>query len=399
MTDELERIAALPPEALSGGLAADRRPRVLVVGPMPPTKGGVTTFMLNLMASYLDDEFEFVAFTTSRPPKRNVIDNCGYGAILRGGPRRILVGILVTLWHLLSFPFAVIRGRIDLVQIQASDYQVFWESVLYAIAARILGRPVLFRIGGAFDVFYAESPRLVRRWIAVALRLPQCVIAQSAFGSRCIRQAGRRGPLVILPNWSPEANIVEVCRPPSANPCFLFIAGTEARRKGIEEVLAAAERLDRIGCPAQFHLLAMTPSLVERVNALGLGNIRAIEGPALHGRVLELMRQSDVFLLPSHGEGFPNSLIEAMAAGMASIVTPVGAVPEIVADGGALTIPIGDATALAESIDRLARDPELRQKLGREARNILRARFTEGAALPPLADAYRSLIRRQAVKA
>jgi glycosyltransferase involved in cell wall biosynthesis len=398
MIGELQGVAGLPPQALSGGLATVRRPRVLVVGPMPPTKGGVTTFMLNLMASHLSDEFEFVAFTTSRPPKRNVIDNWGYGAVLRGGPRRILIGILVTLWHLLSFPFAVIRGRIDLVQIQASDYHVFWESVLYAIVARILGRPVLFRIGGAFDIFYAESPPLIRRWIAAALRLPQCVIAQSDFASGCIRRAGRNGPLVVLPNWSPEADIGEDCRAPSAKTTFLFIAGSEARRKGIEVVLAAAKRLDGSDCPAQFHLLAMTPSLVERVNALGLGNIRAIEGPASHSRVLELMRQTDVFLLPSHGEGFPNALIEAMAAGMASIVTPVGAVPEIVADGGALTVPIGDAMTLADAIDRLARDPELRRRLGREARSILLTRYTEAAALPPLADAYRSLLRREAVK-
>src|SRR5579871_5386650 len=342
MTDRAEGIASSRQGALSSSLAAERRPRVLIVGFMPPTKGGVTTFMLNLMASHLKGEFEFVPFSTSRPPKRDVMDNCGYGALLRGGPRRILTGILVTLWHLLSFPFVVIRDRIDLVQIQASDYFVFWESILYAIMARMLGRPVLLRLGGAFDVFHAGSSPAIRRWIAASLRLPQCVIAQSGFASRFIRQAGRGGPIVILPNWSPDANIAEVSRPRSDNPGFLFIAGSEARRKGIEEILAAARLLEQGGSPARFHLLAMTPSLIERVNALGLSNIRTIEGPVPQSRVLEAMRQNDVFLLPSHGEGFPNSLLEAMAAGMPSIVTPVGAVPEIVADGSALTIPAGD---------------------------------------------------------
>ena len=399
MTDRAERVTALPQAARSGARAASRRPRVLLVGFMPPTKGGVTTFMLNLMGSHLNGEFEFVPFTTSRPPKRDVMDNCGYGALLRGGPRRILAGILVTLWHLLTFPFVVIRDRIDLVQIQASDYFVFWESVLYAIVARMLGRPVLLRLGGAFDVFHAGSPPMVQRWIAAALSLPQGVIAQSGFACGFIRNAGRRGPVVILPNWSPDANIAEVFRQPTDNPGFLFIAGSEARRKGIEEILEAAARLDRSGSPARFHLLAMTPSLIERVNALGLANIRAIEGPVPQGRVLEAMRQNDVFLLPSHGEGFPNSLLEAMAAGMPSIVTPVGAVPEIVADGSALTIPVGDAGALAHAIDRLARDPELREKLGREALKSLRARYTEASALPPLAEAYRSLLGGKAAMA
>jgi glycosyltransferase involved in cell wall biosynthesis len=179
-------------------------------------------------------------------------------------------------------------------------------------------------------------------------------------------------------------------------PVFLFVAGTEARRKGVEQVLVAAENLQRSGSPARFHFLAMTPTLVERTTALGLANVRAIEGPASHGHVLELMRTADVFLLPSHGEGFPNALIEAMTAGMAAIVTPVGAVPEIVADGGALTVPIGDAEALAVGIDRLARDGTLRARLGREARAAVLARYTEARALPPLAEAYRILVRGQA---
>jgi glycosyltransferase involved in cell wall biosynthesis len=377
---------------------ARERPRILLVGPMPPTKGGVTTFMLNLMASYLRREFEFIAFTTSRPPKRNVIDNWGYGAVLRGGPKRILIGILITLWHQLKFPFVVIGRRIDLVQIQASDYHVFWEAALYAAMARLLGRPVLFRLGGAFDIFHRDSPRAIRRLISAVLNLPQCVIAQSAFASDCIRRAGRRGPIVVLPNWSQDANNIEVLRVATASAGFLFIAGTEARRKGIEEVLSAAQVLQQSRSPAHFHFLAMTPALMERAKSLGLANIRAIEGPAAHGRVLELMRSTDVFLLPSHGEGFPNSLIEAMTAGMASIVTPVGAVPEIVADGGAFTIPIGDAKALAAAIDRLARDGELRQKLGREARDTVLARYTEAASLPVLAKAYESLLRHDAAK-
>jgi glycosyltransferase involved in cell wall biosynthesis len=85
--------------------------------------------------------------------------------------------------------------------------------------------------------------------------------------------------------------------------------------------------------------------------------------------------------------------------GMPSIVTPVGAVPEIVADGSALTIPAGDAAALAQAIDRLARDPNLREKLGCEAIKSLRARYTETTALLPLAEAYRSLLGGKAVTA
>ena len=365
------------------------RPRVLLVGPMPPTKGGVTTFMLNLMASPLAAEITFIPFTTSRPPKTNVTENWGYGAMLRGGPRRIVTGVLVTAWHLASFPFAILRQRVDLVQIQASDYQVFWEAALYAVMARLLRRPVLFRIGGAFDVFWGNASGLERRLIAAVLRLPACVIAQSAFARDVIRRAGRAGEIVLLPNWShtlPASPRSEG----DAVPTCLFIAGLEARRKGVEEVLAAIELLHRRGVAVGLHIVAATPALLQRVAALGIAGLTA-EGPADHARVLALMRRHGIFLLPSHGEGFPNSLVEAMAAGMACIASPVGAVPEMAHGGGVVLVMAGDPVALADAVARLAETASVRNELGDQARRTVALRYTAQAALPALAATYRRL--------
>jgi glycosyltransferase involved in cell wall biosynthesis len=350
--------------------------------------------MLNLMASYLNEQFAFVPYTTTRAPKRDVIDNWGYGAVLRGGPVRIFQGILLTIGRFIAFPYFVTRHRIDLVQIQASDYQVFWEGVVYAILGRVFGRAVLLRLGGSFDLFHGGSSRLVQHWIAAALRIPQCIIAQSEFAYRYIRLAGRTGKIIVLPNWIRDANLPAPVKTDSPGPLCLFIASNEAQRKGVAEVVEAMRLLDASGSPVKFHLVAMTPSLVARVDALHLHNIHAVEGPVEHRRVFELMRKTEVFLLPSRGEGFPNSLVEAMAAGMASVVTPVGAVPEMVADGGALVIPVGDAGALCSTIERLAADPELRRRLGEEAQQAVRARYTPPSALPPLADAYRRLLEQ-----
>ena len=365
------------------------KPRVMLVGPMPPTKGGVTTFMLNLMASPLAAEVRFVPFTTSRPPKRDVTDNWGYRAMLRGGLRRILIGTLVTAWHLARFPADVVRRRIDLVQVQACDYQAFWEAGLYAAVARLLRRPVLFRIGGAFDVFWGGASRLERRLIAVVLRLPCVVIAQSAFASEVIRRAGRDGGIVLLPNWShtlPPAPVRD-----TDPPVCLFIAGLEAKRKGVEEVLAAASSLHAQGVTIRVHIIAAPPALASRAVALGIPGLTT-EGPLAHAAVLRLMQSCAIFLLPSHGEGFPNSLVEAMAAGMACIATPVGAVPEMAQGGGIHTVPAGDPVALARAMMEFNALPELRAKFGEAARRTVAERYTQAAALPDLAEAYRRLM-------
>src|SRR5258705_9624921 len=97
------------------------RPKVLMVGPWPPAKGGVTTFMRNVVKSPLKEKYDFIPFTTSRPGKRNVKgDNYGYAAIFRGGIKRVAQGILITFWHLLIYPWVVLVRRPALIQVQAS---------------------------------------------------------------------------------------------------------------------------------------------------------------------------------------------------------------------------------------------------------------------------------------
>jgi glycosyltransferase involved in cell wall biosynthesis len=348
--------------------------------------------MLNLMASFLSAQYEFIPFTTSRPPKTNTIDNWGYSAILRGGIGRLVRGIAITLWHVVKFPFFVLFNRIDIVQIQASDFQTFWESSLYALVARLLFRPVVFRIGGAFDVFHSSSPPIVQSIIAAVLRMPAHIIAQSHSARRYISTTADEKRIVVLPNWPKDEYICAPARADTASPVFLFIAGSEARRKGVDEVLEAARLLDTAQSRARFHVLAAPTVLIEKIDKMHLSNIAKVEGFVTHNHVMEAMRKADVFLLPSHGEGFPNSLIEAMACALPSIVTPVNSVPDIIEHGGACVVPVGDARALADAIDALALEQDARKKMGTDALENLRANFTSQRVLPRLAEIYTKLM-------
>jgi Glycosyltransferase len=81
---------------------------------------------------------------------------------------------------------------------------------------------------------------------------------------------------------------------------------------------------------------------------------------------------ADVFVLCSHSEGSPNVLLEAMAAGLPVVATSVGGVPELATDGkDALLVEKGDSTGLAIAITRVLGDPDLRQKLGSTAREVV----------------------------
>ena len=88
----------------------------------------------------------------------------------------------------------------------------------------------------------------------------------------------------------------------------------------------------------------------------------------------KFLLQAGVFVLPSRFEGMPNALLEAMASGLAVVVTDASPGPlEVVVNGvSGVVVPSEDPSALADALDRLAADPRLRERLGAEARGTLR---------------------------
>ncbi len=104
------------------------------------------------------------------------------------------------------------------------------------------------------------------------------------------------------------------------------------------------------------------------------------------------MQAARIYLLPSYNEGLPMSVLEAMAAGLPVITTPVGGIPEAVTDGveGFLVQP-GDVDALAGRLAQLLRDDALTQQMGAAARRKIEQTFSAEAILPHIDALYAGL--------
>lgn len=372
-------------------------PKVMMVGPWPPTKGGITTFMLNVVNSPLKQRYRFIPFTTSRPGKRNVKgDNYGYFAMFRGGIKRALQGILITLWHVAIFPFVTVARWPQVVQIHASDFQAFWEAAAYVMLARLLHRPVVLRIGGSFDHFWNASGPGVRRAISRTVGVADLLVVQSEYWRTYQRETvGRQGPITIVNNFVPEALVFQ--RPARApGPIrFLLYAGENPELKGAYLVFEAARALAARGVPCRIRLMACTEPL--KAEIAEKGHPVEVLDFLPHDRVIAELRDSDVFLQISSSEGFPNTLLEAMASGCCAIVTPTGAVPEIVGEEGACAFTISrDAEALAARMEQLARDPALVAAMAARAQARIAERFTERTVAAVLDEAYRAAMIRGA---
>ncbi len=367
------------------------RPKVLMVGPWPPTRGGVTTFMCNVVRSPLREQYDFIPFTTSRPGKRNVKgDNYGYFAVFRGGFKRVVQGILLTLWHLAIYPCVVVARRPAIIQVQASDFQAFWEASLYVLMGRIFRCPMVLRIGGSFDRFWDSSSAGARAAIQWTLRQPSLLVVQSEYWKNYVAGLGHTAPTVILNNFVPNSLVKKRVFPAPAVPRFLLCCGEAPKLKGAYVLLDAARELVGRGVKVEITLMAVTIPLRDEIVNAGLDRHVRVLDFLSHDEALATLRRSDVFLQISSSEGFPNMLLEAMALGCASIVTPVGAVPEVVgADGEcAFIIPVGDAAMLADRMIRLAADHDLLARMAAAAQTRVVERFTEHTVIQVLDHAY-----------
>jgi glycosyltransferase involved in cell wall biosynthesis len=130
-----------------------------------------------------------------------------------------------------------------------------------------------------------------------------------------------------------------------------------------------------------------------RAQVAALGIEARVRMPGNQDDVVPWLQAFDAFALPSYAnEGVPQALMQAMACGVPVVSTPVGAIGELVRDGGTgLVVPPQDAAALGAALARLENDAELRTSLARRARAHVRERFAREAMLGRMEAVFRSV--------
>jgi len=139
--------------------------------------------------------------------------------------------------------------------------------------------------------------------------------------------------------------------------------------KGHGVLLEGVAIAARNGVPIELTIVGDGPrrDRLEALTAeLGLGEQVTFAGAIAQDRLPAMFAAADAFCLPSFAEGLPVVLMEAMATGLPAVTTGVMGIPELVVDDeNGLIVPPGRADLVADALVRLARDPELRARLGR----------------------------------
>ncbi|HVH20206.1 MAG TPA: glycosyltransferase, partial [Myxococcota bacterium] len=237
-------------------------------------------------------------------------------------------------------------------------------------------------VGAAWRSFIAATLRKTDRLIALTAHTERWLVAEE--GPERVRY---------LPNF---VQLDAVGTPPDrsgrAGPVEVLFVGWLLEAKGVRELLAAAQRLP----DARFTLVGPEePSFTATVQAelAALADRVRVLPAQPRSEIFRLYREADVFVLPTWREGFPNVVIEAMAAGLPVVATPVGAIAEAIEDGtSGLLVPVRDAAALEAALRRLIEDAALRHALGAAARARVESVFAFEAVVARLAAIYDELL-------
>jgi glycosyltransferase involved in cell wall biosynthesis len=240
-------------------------------------------------------------------------------------------------------------------------------SVLPALAT---GKPFVVQLWGT-DV---ELARRVRPLARALLRRARLVLCASEALAEAARSLGARDVRIVPSGVEIPAVVGEPDEPP-----HVLYVGRLSEEKGVLELLAATDGLPRV--------IVGDGSLRDRVpDAVGF------VPPSELGPYFE---RAAVVVCPSRREGYGVVAREAMAYGRPVVATAVGGLPDAVEDGvTGVLVPPRDVAVLRRAIEELLQDRELRRRLGSDARERARGRFSWSASTAATLAVYRDVFAR-----
>jgi len=256
--------------------------------------------------------------------------------------------------------------------------------------AKLLHKPVVMKISGSNIVTIMQQSwlgRLELKWLRKWAR--RVMILNDGIAAEALRAGLSKGQLFWMPNpvdvarFSPAAATErqELRKTAGiAGQTVVIYVGRLAPEKDLPSLLDAFARLISSGRDALLVLVGDGPdrgALEAKSENLGISARVRFTGMLGVDGVIAWLRTADVFALVSEFEGFPCSLVEAMAAGLPSVVSDIPGNKQLIETGvHGLAASQGQPVAIAEALDRLIVDPVLRERMGVAARQHVVERYS-----------------------
>lgn len=294
-------------------------------------------------------------------------------------------GLVTVFWLLLM-------RQVLLIHAHASMRGSFWRKGIMCLLARLFGRPFILHLHGSeFRTFYDKLGWLGQALVKQVLQSATAVVVLSDYWRDFIGTICPANP-VVVPNFVLDRYGHLPVTEARKHVLFLGQIGT---RKGAFDLLTAMA-IAREACSGVKLLMAGNGQVAEareQVEQLGLSGIVEVVGWVDGVQKDRLIAEAGIFVLPSHNEGLPMAIIEAMNAGMAVLSTPVGSIPEVIApeENGLLVEP-GRPPKLANALTSLLVDPSRRLAIAARGRETYHRLYCPEVAVGAMESLYRQVL-------
>lgn len=358
------------------------------------------------------DRFEPVLISPIENRFTDVIDDLGGHQLVvqAPGPLRQYAGAILTqgllgkiataasiIWYSFRLGACFLRERIDIVQCHSV------RAVITAgLAVKLTGRPMIWYIKGELD-----NPLLDR----IAFSLADSILFQGETNMRLrYPELAKkfRHKIEIVPNCIEldrvtaveNADLSDLKRELDIDDSKINIVfvGVFIPPKGLADLLEAMVQVRKAVPEVRLYLVGdagndgyvwYREKLEDIVRTQGLNDVIFTGWRDNAEEVVSLM---DIYVLPSHAEGVSTSAMEAMALGKPVLSTAVGSIPDLITDGQTgITVQPHAPEELAEQLIRLCREPELRERLGRNARRLIYENYSIQANINGLQRVFEDL--------
>ncbi|MGF1584844.1 MAG: glycosyltransferase family 4 protein [Bacteroidales bacterium] len=328
---------------------------ILLISPIS-IKGGKAAFTRNLIEVYQQNCIKFYHIDLVRHRSSNYY-----------------MRVIEHFYNFFAYKIKVIKTLIikpiDIVQIHTSSYFDFYDLSLVIIISKLFRKKVILRHGGGgFPTFYRKANWIKRKYFKWALSLPDKLIVLSDYWHAYFKDIGIKEPnIFLMPNFVDEERYSirdKIYDKPTLN--ILFMPAKSLIGKGFFDFKNSIIELAFQNPNVIFHIVG--PEVDKHIQGENIHTYKMIFG----GKKTELFDLCQIYFLPTHAEGFPNSMIEAMAAQMAVITTNIPEIKCLVNDNyDCLLIDTASELQFKEKFLYLLNNRTKLMEIGKNARELV----------------------------
>jgi len=299
-----------------------------------------------------------------------------------------------------KFGWALLTKKVDTVLLFASYGFSFREKGIMLRMARFFGKKTIIAPRSGLIKNEVAASGSTRNFVADIIRKADRVICQGP--SWKTYYSGLSGDtnldkFVVIHNWLDARPYLREHLPEKKSaPVRVVYLGWVNHNKGIFDLLDAVKLLRKEGVKDfVVDVAGNGDAFDEAVNYAQkseLTDIVDFKNWVMGEAKIDLFYNSDIYVLPSYREGYPNSLLEAMSCGLPPVATSVGAIPDVIRDGeNGYLFAAGDVVVLKEKLQDLIQHPEKRATFGANAKATVLRNNTVERAVQTFSEVFQGL--------